>query len=204
MSLSLEPLNMDLYPEVNKLRRLLPTSGPLMSMDNKLLLLSTITNDNIIPPELKKNLFYLYGTTNQKRLEYLGDAILEVIVIEYLFLRSDISATLPLTPLSQSIVRNSALSCLMARLTGCPQIGKQCANQFEALLGAAYIHLKNMSQPLDPIREIHIWLNTLINLDENMDYIIYLSRSSDNIQEFQRWKKNANYIMNASARRFIK
>jgi len=92
------------------------------------------------------------GESNQ-RLEFLGDAVLELCVSELLFERLDQAQEGRLTQLRSSVVQNPTLAakaCQLglgpalqvgrgARMEGVQQSERALADLFEALLGAVYI-----------------------------------------------------------------
>ena len=90
---------------------------------------------------------------DNERLEYLGDAVLELVVGEYLFRRFPTHDEGQLTQLRAALVNTSSLARLAERLglgqtlllgrgaekTGARQLPSLLANSFEALIGAIFL-----------------------------------------------------------------
>src|SRR5258708_39575973 len=91
---------------------------------------------------------------DNERLEYLGDAVLELVVGEYLFKRFPEYDEGQLTQLRAALVNTSTLARLAERLglgdvlfvgkgaakTGARQLPSLLANAFEAMIGAIFLH----------------------------------------------------------------
>ena len=98
----------------------------------------------------RDRLTQLYGTHNLETFEFLGDAVIELLVTDILFDEVSTSSTGPgqLSQLRQELVRNTTLYCLMQEQGLCEYIEeagelriKTCADVFEALIGVLYYYL---------------------------------------------------------------
>ena len=87
------------------------------------------------------------GKFNNERLEYLGDAVLDTIIADYLFHKYPIETEGALTQLRSKLVNRQRLNKLasklglheMIRTQGNIQGGSIDGNAFEAVIGAIYI-----------------------------------------------------------------
>ncbi len=94
-------------------------------------------------PDSKKAI----GKFNNERLEYLGDAVLDTIIADYLFHKYPIETEGALTQLRSKLVNRQRLNKLasklglheMIRTQGNIQGGSIDGNAFEAVIGAIYI-----------------------------------------------------------------
>ena len=126
--------------EIEKLKALLPVP---FAADQ--LLLEALTHRSYA---VEHNLDY-----DNQRLEFLGDAVLEIVLTEHLFRRYPKSAEGELTRMRSALVRESALAVLARRINlgRCLRIGRgeqesggaeresTLADLFEAVLGAFYL-----------------------------------------------------------------
>jgi hypothetical protein len=113
------------------------------------------------------------GKVNNDRLEFLGDAVLELAISDMLY-KQGILEVGKLSTIRQVIVRNVSLICLMNDLNLCDiskPLDKSCADLFEALLGAVYIHLGNYKD-FNPISFIIQWLIDVWHFDSIITDII--------------------------------
>ena len=160
-----------------QIRQTFPTEPPwgaaFHQIDNRLLSLALIPR-NTFPPSspLIRQLLEVYGQSDLERLEYLGDAVLELLVREYLYLQLEIPSLSDIHKLVELSVRNSVLSCLIGRKINCSGGDrKRCADMFEALLAAIYLGLG--SQKVDhPLVGLHLWVENTFHLFSLIDQTI--------------------------------
>lgn len=129
------------------------------------------------------------GDEHNERLEYLGDAVLELVVSEYVYRRYADRSEGELTSARTALVRTETLSELASKLglpehilvsrgelhAGGLQNASLLADTMEAVIGALYI-----DQGLEPTRE---FLNQ--TLLKNADAIIQKSTALDAKSKFQ-------------------
>lgn len=140
-------------------------------MDDDLILLSMIEPSKILDRQLKDKLIRKFKTSNNDALEFLGDAILELIISEMIFDKG--LSVNKMSNLRQSIVRNVSLICLMNDLQLCDVnqlVTKSCADLFEAIVGAVYTHLKNYD--VNPIKVMIQWFIDVWHMDFIIDDMI--------------------------------
>ncbi|HSW77031.1 MAG TPA: ribonuclease III domain-containing protein [Candidatus Saccharimonadales bacterium] len=145
----------------------------LRNIDNNLLTLVLTRNKNALSAPLRKKLVRDYGSDNHQRLETLGDAVLELIVVDYLF---EYGLNMGF---AQHVVNNISLYCLASHKGLCDLIipqwhlkaPKMCADVFEALVGAIYLHLK-LNTTIKSITFISTWLAEQFNLTNLIIYLI--------------------------------
>jgi ribonuclease-3 len=120
----------------------------------------------------------VYGTLNNERLEYLGDAILSAIVADFLFKKFPFFAEGPLTQLRSKIVCRDRLNYLSHKIglnklmliNG--KIHAKCANgdAFEALIGAMYLdqgYAKTKKIILQKIILTHLDIESIVEEERN-------------------------------------
>jgi len=143
----------------------------LRNIDNKLLLLALTQRGEKLGKPLRDALKQEYGMENYQRLETLGDAVLELVVMEKLFHKRGV-----IMGLASKIVNNKSLYCFMWRKKYCDllissfQHYKDCADVFESILGAIYIHVQSTVN--NPIHFIALWLDDQFDFSAVIDYII--------------------------------
>ncbi len=166
---------MSIFGDIKDAKKILFADDPVMSdLDDYLLLSALSTKDKIrqLNPEIREYLILTYGADNYERLEYLGDAVLEILVREYLFKQGRLERSRDLSIISSFIVRNTTIGCFM-RIMGCKSENlKVCGDLFESLLGAVYIHLRSKHYPyiLDWIWD---WLNRVFTIKDIIGKLLY-------------------------------
>jgi dsRNA-specific ribonuclease len=106
-----------------------------------------------------------FGSNHAQRLEFLGDAVLDLVVATLLYDYEILKTPSDLDKIKSKIVNNTSLDCFIKYL--CPfQKDKQCADLFEILIGIVYLHTKNNLQFVTK------WLIEQWGLIEMIDYII--------------------------------
>ena|SRR5437868_4461480 len=144
----------------------------LKNIDQQLLLLALTKEGSILGHQKRTQLKKEYGMDNYQRFETLGDAVLELVIIDKLFDKHNIR----LGGFTSKIVNNKSLYCLAWKKKICEllmnptQQYKDCADVFEAILGVIYIHLKSIN--INPIDFISQWLDDQFNLTAIMNYMI--------------------------------
>lgn len=147
-----------------------------------LLLLALIKNSR----QKLTHLATTYGSSNFERIEFLGDAVLDLIVAEVLFKNFNLKTPGDLTEMKSKLVRNSSLTCLAQNKNLCSLIisidqytvyGKNCADLFEAIIGALYYHLQN-THP-NPIKFLLFWLNNEFDYENIISYMLNHPNEND-------------------------
>lgn len=170
---------MSIYDNVDRLRKLVMDKyRELDNIPDDLLLLSLIKNYKLNSNDQNKLLKY-YGSINFERLEFLGDAVLDLIIADILFINFTLATPGKLTIIKSILVKNASLNCLSSKKQLCSLIlkndiyitsNKECADVFEAILGALYYYLKDNHK--DPLGFITYWLNKEFNFDDLIVYAI--------------------------------
>ena len=131
------------------------------------LLLVALTSPNT------NNKMTKYGSADYERLEFLGDAVLELIVSDIIFDEYSLKDPGELSAFKSRLVRNSTLYCMMNDKKLCNPIlsKKRCADMFESILGAIYYYLKQIKykQILEFIR---LWLIIEWNFDTTIQWLL--------------------------------
>ncbi len=123
-----------------------------------------------------KSLITKYGSSDYNRLEFLGDAVLDLIVADVLFHNFSITTSKELSIMRSKMVQNISLTCLSEHKGLCDLIipyrhgDKDCADVFEALIGAIYYYLKPTYN--NPLEFILYWLNKEFNFSAIIDYLL--------------------------------
>ena len=140
-------------------------SYPFDGIDDELLYLTFSAKCN-------KDLSKYYGTCDHQSLEFIGDKMLYSIVCEILYSYFGLTADPgSYTKLTNLLTNNKILTDLMLISDSCEyvniapyniinsaQFHNSCADSFEALVGALYIHLRNFRPELNPLYELKNWL----------------------------------------------
>src|SRR5436305_10357953 len=143
----------DIFSKVSKLREILIDKYAELKniYDDLLILALTRSVTNELSNSFISQQKILYGSENNQRLEFLGDAILELIVSDLLFNNFIITSPGELTSIRSKLVRNVSLACFMNNKQLCELIisphpifsnTKYCADLFESIVGAIYYYLK--------------------------------------------------------------
>lgn len=169
---------MSIYINVLKLRELI--LDPYIEFDglpDELLLLAL--NKNYLFNPIDKNKIKIYGSLNYERLEFLGDAVIDLITATLLFKNFNLKTPHDLTVLKSKLVRNSSFHCLSMNKGLCSLIlkediyklgNKDCADVFEAIIGALYYHLEKYYE--SPIKILSKWLNVEFEFEKLIQYLI--------------------------------
>lgn len=166
---------------IDKLKSTIFNYPLLTDIDEDLILLAITEPNKYITNPLKNNLMLKYKDINNDRLEFLGDAVLELLISDLLY-NKNIKSVGDMSKIRSVIVRNVSLICLMNDRNLCDistVINKSCADLFEALIGAAYIHY-NLYDNINPIKEMIGWMINIWNIDFIIDDII-LNPNDENI-----------------------
>lgn len=188
-TLSLSELNFSEVELVNQIRSTFNlTEAPFDNIDDALLLLAFIPQckfpNKYVVPGTPQRLKAAYQTCDNQSLEFYGDRILYAVVASYVYEVFGLDNSKDfLTQLVSSLTNNRFLTDLMLNKNACgfirsvsyeirdqKEFNKLCANAFEALIGAFFIHFQ--SQRLDIISTIKNWL--LKNTDLPMFLASYL------------------------------
>lgn len=160
---------------LEQIRKILPKDSRISDIDPYLLLLTRARKTDRewkTDPELLEYIQLKYGSLDYDRLEFLGDAVLELVIRSLLYDHYELATPGQLHRVKTALVNNRALACFSNELEFCFSNTKQCADIFEALIGAVYLHLRN-KRDVDPIRWISDWLRNLLSLDSLIDRILY-------------------------------
>lgn len=103
---------------------------------------STLPDELLIQAFQGKESSKAYPWANRELMEFLGDAIIQLIVTKIMLNIPAINSPGSATILKGKIVRNSTLECFLNKLDLCKYsagvISKGCADSFEALIGIIY------------------------------------------------------------------
>ncbi len=155
-------------------------------IDDDLILLSIIGPSQIIDYGLNNKLIKKYKTNNNDSLEFLGDAVLELLITDLLLTKG--LAVGQLSKIRQSIVRNDSLICLMNDLKLCnvnKLVTKSCADLFEAFIGAVYTYLKQYD--INPLKIINEWLSDVWYMNNIIDDMINHPNDNNICSSIQRF-----------------
>lgn len=143
----------------------------IRNIDNDLVLLAILDPGTNISTKLKNRLLKKYKMINYDKIEFLGDAVLELIVRE-IILKKNLSVP-DMAKLTSKIVRNVSLICLMNDRKLCNRsitIKKSCVDVFEAIVGAVYIHLNDYD--INVIKIMNNWFVEVWNIENLIDDMI--------------------------------
>lgn len=140
-------------------------------IDDDLILLSITEPSSLLNNQLKNRIYKKYKANHNDFLEFLGDAVLELLITDLIY---DKGLTVgKMSTIRMYIVKNVSLICLMNDLNLCninTVITKSCADLFEAIIGAVYMHLKNYD--VNPIKIMNQWLIDVWNMDNIINDMI--------------------------------
>lgn len=156
-------------------------------IDNNLVLLAVIEPGTQLSLSLYRKLLNQYQAINNDRLEFLGDAVLELLISDILYKRG-IKQAGQLTKIRAVLVRNVSLICLMNDKNLCltkKDIGKSCADMFEAIVGAVYLHLSQVNN-INPIQIMIDWLNDIWRMNIIIDDILAHPKDESVCQAIRR------------------
>ena len=137
---------------------------------DELLLSAFVPRSNNAPQALRDALKYEYGTKDNEVDEFLGDAVLELLVTEAVLAIEGVNEGTG-TKLRQEIVQNVTLDCFMRGKDLCDRIytthfgKKTCANTFEALIGALWYWIRSEQIP-NAYEEMKRWFIATWRVDE--------------------------------------
>jgi len=141
------------------------------------------------------------NTTNNERLEFLGDAVLELIISEYLFISHKLSEG-KMTKIRSNIVCAESLSKAACELelgehiflgkgeivTGGRHRKSNLANAFEALIGAVFLDSDFETTKEVVLRllenNIHLALSGALVKDYKTELQEYIQKNNDNVIEY--------------------
>lgn len=156
-------------------------------IDADLIMLAIIEPATQLYLPLYNKLLKKYQAINNDRLEFLGDAVLELIISDILYQRG-IKLASELSKIRSVLVRNVSLICLMNDRNLCDTnktIGKNCADMFEAIVGAIYLHL-NQNDNINPIKIMIKWMNDIWNMNIIIDDILKHPKDENICEAIQR------------------
>jgi ribonuclease-3 len=128
----------------------------LKDIKDDLIILALTKDARFLPKSFSNNQKNQYGSSDFERLEFLGDAVLQILISEFLFDNFNIASPKDLTEIRSKIVRNSSLICLSNNKEICQLVisfqnvdseNKTCADVFEAIIGMIYYYLKINKYP---------------------------------------------------------
>ncbi len=147
------------------------------------------------------------SSVNNERLEYLGDAILDAIIADYLYLRFPDNDEGFLTQLKSKIVKRKQLNRLALKIGMSPllilnthqkqQKDNILGNAFEALIGAIYLdkgYYKTRKFVINKILEKHLDLEKLARKESDFKsrIIEWSQKNKKEIQFVNRESTNEN------------
>lgn len=123
---------------------------------------------------LPKNIIQVTGHVDHENIEFLGDAVLELAVSDYIYFNREKVADQTsdhFSKLRVTAVENLNLSRVMGELCRLVNMrnpparmdNKVCADIFEAIIGAIYIHLRRRGD-CNPVQVIQKWLVVDLNI----------------------------------------
>lgn len=158
---------------------------PLRNIDDDLLWTALTKNiPSHLASEEVRQVTKKYGSATFDRLEFLGDGVLDQLVIEIVFNDFNLKTSGDLTKAKSRIVNNVALYCLANHkfyedFTLCSMLvinsqfwGKDCADLFEALIGAIYYHIRLQNNEINAFSFVEQWLDTEFNFTKIVNYLL--------------------------------
>jgi dsRNA-specific ribonuclease len=137
-------------------------------MDPYLILLALTPEHTNLPKFIEQYLKNRYDDTNYEALEFTGDTVLDSVVVEAIYLSTNLVSRSIMDQIKSFLVRNTTLECVGKRLNICvhQEPTKRCADYIEALIGAAYLHLLTTGKEdaYNVIREVIYDLFDLTNV----------------------------------------
>lgn len=157
---------MNLVIRASALKEELGFPDQAMDIPNEYLILALTPKEgeHLLP----KNVIDITQNTNHETIEFLGDAVLELAVSDYIYFNRQYIPEATSGVFSQvrvSAVENLNLTRVMGKLCKLiisPRVpidmdSKVCADIFEAIVGAVYIHLRTRGD-CNPVEVIQRWL----------------------------------------------
>lgn len=146
-------------------------------IDRDLLSMAFITRGYHLNPTIADRLDEKFNSTDYEWLEFIGDAIIEIIMTTLVTEIIGIGSLSDAHHVRQDMVKNTTLNCLMSKKSLCKYIRgkgdmKVCADVFEAIIGAIYWHLYYVEgmgySSLDAIRKYMIEEWDIIPIMDNI------------------------------------
>lgn len=176
-----------LEDRVDHLRNKVLNYPLIENIDKSLVLLAIVEPNSQLYHTTKKESANKYHAVNNDRLEFLGDAVLELLISDMLY-KKGIETAGRLSVIRSVIVRNVSLICLMNDQNLCDvtkKIEKNCADMFEAIVGAVYVHLDQYDN-INPIKIMIKWLIDIWNIDNIIEDILKHPNDENICQAVQR------------------
>jgi dsRNA-specific ribonuclease len=148
-------------------------TGILAQITDDFLSLAFLRRGARIDRRYAQRLQQMYGFTNNESLEFFGDAILHMIITEFLFeLKTLREGTA--TRLRIMLENNDALRCLMIERNLCQYIRSQntsvnpkaCADALEAIIGVVYVYLDSFLHRPDAYALTADWFTRTFKLPD--------------------------------------
>lgn len=196
---------MTVWPNFEKVKGILNLNKSPFD-DIRPLLLGSAFMRKAAPNPLRRAMLSEYGWGDYETLEFVGDAVLELIITKMLFeMGSVINSPGFLTRSRILLVKNSTLQCFMLHKQLCKYVrpvlrGKDytadhpdCADVFEAILGAVYYHLYYVKGMSDAIAITSRWLKETFDIHTIVNHILTSTRYecppvNGGWSEWSRWK----------------
>jgi dsRNA-specific ribonuclease len=148
--------------ELQTLQQLFNNYEELNDINNQLLIMALNPKD--ISPSTKKLLVNEYNDFSYQRLEFLGDAVLDLVIASLLYDYDVLKTPGDLTIIKSKIVNNKSLACFVKKI--CPFPLKRCADLFETLIAIVYLHTKRN------LFFVERWLVEQWNILNIIDYML--------------------------------
>jgi len=165
--------------------------------DNLLLLaFIPVESTNLLPLDFRQKVQKEYGHTDYDIFEFMGDAILELIITQLLFEIVSVTTIRNYSVFRQKIVQNLTLYCLMQSKQLCDELitsdpsyyFKECADVFEAILGVLYYFLYYIEANREAFSIIYDWFRRTWNIQSLLDSLLTTGQTNCQIDgRFGPW-----------------
>jgi dsRNA-specific ribonuclease len=167
----------------SKIREILGlTEEPFSEIDDNLLFLAFVSKDANLDPEFKDQMIKDYGFCDYEKLEFMGDAVLEIIItIIITSIHKDVKPS-DMSDARIALTRNTTLYCFMNKYDLCSEIIpstryltlKTCADTFEAILGAIFLDLYySQAMLFSSLDYILMWMKRNQTFDQYIRNVIF-------------------------------
>jgi hypothetical protein len=122
------------------------TKPPYSKIDNVLIYMSFLPKSHrYFTKAQKRAIVEQYGFSDLEKMEFIGDAVLEFVVVMIVSSLHNVKTPGDLHNLKVLLTKNITLHCFMEQYNLCSELGsdsvkmKQCADAFESIIGAMFI-----------------------------------------------------------------
>jgi len=168
-------------------------NGIWKEMPDELILAPFIHENSVIPATLRKTLKDEYKIKDNQTLEFLGDAVIQLISTEAIMNIPGTNQKIG-TELRSSFVKNRSLECYMRSkdVLGndlCAEIypptinEKACADTFEAIVGVLYYWLYSIRETEYTYDLVRDWFYATWNFEELVEEAVKIKRENKPVSE---------------------